>query len=186
MSYQPKCLLGKEKLDFVLKHLQATQSVDGDVIEVGCYQGGTLFFMNEMTPARKRVVGYDTFQGLPEPLALDLTGPDKHSRGDFADTNFNEVMRHFSPLGVEIVQAHFPVGVSQRPISFAHVDVDFFKSTWDSLLYLRDNLVPGGRIVCDDYGWPKTPGVKKAVDQALISKLFNFIEAAKNQIVLGL
>lgn len=185
MAYQPQSLLQKEKLDVVLYHLDKTNDVDGDVIEIGCYQGGTLLQMHLVTPHRKHVIGYDTFEGLPEPTFHDKDVKDPHAKGDFSDTNYRQLMEYFSPFGVEIVKCHFPFGVSNRPISFCHLDVDFFKSTWDSLLFLNDNLSPGGRIVVDDYDWPRTPGVKKAVDQLVFSGMFAVISKTKEcQVVL--
>jgi hypothetical protein len=44
---------------------------------------------------------------------------------------------------------------------FVHLDVDLFQPTRDSLEYFYPKLIPGGMIVCDDYGWP---GARKAID----------------------
>jgi O-methyltransferase len=45
---------------------------------------------------------------------------------------------------------------------FVHLDVDVYQPTRDSLDYFYPRLVPGGMIVCDDYGWP---GARKAIEE---------------------
>jgi O-methyltransferase len=50
----------------------------------------------------------------------------------------------------------------EAPWSFVHVDVDLYQPTLDCLKYFFPRLVPGGVIVCDDYGSPAFPGARRA------------------------
>ena len=45
-----------------------------------------------------------------------------------------------------------------------HIDVDLYRPTLDCLEYFGPRLELGGIIVLDDYGSPKCPGIKKALD----------------------
>src|SRR5690606_15518579 len=44
--------------------------------------------------------------------------------------------------------------------AFVHLDADYYQSTKDAISYFRSRMALGGIILLDDYGWPKTPGVK--------------------------
>ena len=57
--------------------------------------------------------------------------------------------------------------VSGKKFSFAHIDVDLYEPTRDSLEFFFPRLVEGGSIVVDDYGMSQFPGCKKAVDEFL-------------------
>ena len=54
--------------------------------------------------------------------------------------------------------------MSERTFAFVHVDVDLFQPTYDSLKFFCERLVPGGVVVCDDYGFNTCPGARRAVE----------------------
>jgi hypothetical protein len=45
------------------------------------------------------------------------------------------------------------------------VDVDLYEATLGSLDFFYPRLVPGGMLVCDDYGFTTCPGATRAVDE---------------------
>jgi len=59
---------------------------------------------------------------------------------------------------------------SQDQFCFIHLDVDIHSSYIECLTELYPKLVPGGVVVFDDYGSPKWPGAKKAVDELFSDK----------------
>lgn len=180
----PKSLLSNEKLIFLLKHLIGSLPAPGAVIEIGVFQGGTLFEMKKYISQSHSVFGYDTFIGLPALSAEDYT-TDAHLEGDFDDVAYDEMGLFFAEYGVSLVKCHFPVGVEDRQICFAHLDVDLYDSTLASLEYLARNLSIGGRVVVDDYDWERTPGIRRAIDDALLKYNLKVIDvSSSNQIVL--
>ena len=55
-------------------------------------------------------------------------------------------------------------------IAFAHIDVDHEQTHTDCCEAIYPRMVPGGFIVFDDYGFPATPGARKAVDAFFADK----------------
>ena len=49
---------------------------------------------------------------------------------------------------------------------FAYIDMDTEQGTRDAIKQCWPRIIPGGKIVIDDYGWGACAGVKKAVDEA--------------------
>ena len=45
------------------------------------------------------------------------------------------------------------------------MDVDLYRSVYDTVKWLYPRMVPGGVIVFDDYGFPQCDGAKVAVDR---------------------
>jgi len=64
---------------------------------------------------------------------------------------------------------------------FVHVDVDLYQPTRDSLEYFWPRLVPGARMVCDDYNWP---GGKRAVDEFCAARGIDARITASTQAVI--
>ncbi len=48
---------------------------------------------------------------------------------------------------------------------FVYVDMDTYQSTRDAIEFFWPRMVPGGKILIDDYGWEPCAGVQKAVDE---------------------
>ena len=59
--------------------------------------------------------------------------------------------------------------IAARRFSFVHIDVDIYEPTRDSLEFFYDRMVPGGIIVCDDYGFITCPGAKQAFDEFAVN-----------------
>ena len=75
--------------------------------------------------------------------------------------------RHGVPLAennVELVKGLFQDTIDlDEPVAFAHLDGDWYESTMVCLERIAPLLVPGGRIVLDDYhAWS---GCRTAVDE---------------------
>lgn len=60
-------------------------------------------------------------------------------------------------------------GLELARITFAHVDLDIYRSILDSLDFIWPRLTLGGFIVFDDYGFPSCPGARAAVDEFFAS-----------------
>jgi O-methyltransferase len=64
---------------------------------------------------------------------------------------------------------------------FAHVDVDIYEPTLASFEYFYDLVVPGGVLVCDDYGFTPCAGAREAVDSFMADRPENVIHSLTGQ-----
>ena len=162
------------------------RDVPGLLIEAGAARGGSAIVMAAAkAPARPMKV-YDVFGMIPPPGERD--GADVHERyaqiaagaakgvgGDtyygYRDDLHAEVTESFARLGVpveannvELIQGLFEDTIElDEPVAFAHLDGDWYDSTMTCLTRIAPLLVPGGRIVLDDYNtWS---GCRTAVDE---------------------
>jgi len=150
------------------------------VAECGCYRGLTSYLMCRTLRVESPAfdgTGYhvfDSFEGLSEPTADDdipddWKGADRlramSQRGAFAaplDT-VRANLREFP--GIAYHPGWIPLSFQKLPerrYRFVHVDVDLYDPTLDCLNYFYPRLVPGGRMVSDDYSWP---GARTAIDE---------------------
>jgi predicted O-methyltransferase YrrM len=160
--------------------------IPGLVVETGTALGGSaIVIAAAKDPARPMKV-YDVFGMIPEPGEND--GDDVHERyrtitsgqakgraGEtyygYREDLYGEVTESFSRLGVplephhvELIQGLFQDTVHlDEPVALAHLDGDWYDSTMVCLERIAPLVVPGGRIVLDDYeAWS---GCRRAVDE---------------------
>jgi O-methyltransferase len=143
------------------------RGLPGCAVEFGVYQGCSLALLcDALTPAR--VYGLDTFQGLPEPGPFDL-----NLRGQFRDTDIERVAARLAPRSnYTLVPGLFRDTLPTLPVDrvlLAHLDCDYHDGYHQALEWTWPRLVPGGRIVCDDYQASMCPGARRAVDEWLSS-----------------
>lgn len=135
----------------------------GSIIEIGTYKGGGALHLSNSAPARKIVI-CDSFAGFAN--VDPLLDSNFHS-GMFKDTGIETVTRLFRNTGrnFEIIPGFFPDSCSGRDVgrfSFAHLDVDVYKSTIESLHFLRNKMMERSLIILDDYH-RQCEGVDRAV-----------------------
>jgi O-methyltransferase len=149
-----------EMLSFITTILTTPQSVRGCVVEAGCFQGGsTAKFSLAARLAGRRLVVFDSFEGLPE-------NQEAHARTIFGEIpNFQkgvyrgtleEVQRNvgqYGELGVcTFVKGWFDdtMPAFSEPIAAVYLDVDLVASTRTCLKYLYPLLSPGGHLFSQD------------------------------------
>jgi O-methyltransferase len=162
------------------------RGLEGLIVEAGTARGGSAIVMAAAKAPERPMKVYDVFGMIPPPSEHD--GPDVHERyakiaageakgvgGDtyygYRDDLYDEVTESFSRLGVpaaehnvELVRGLFEDTIQlDEPVAFAHLDGDWYESTMTCLERIAPRLVPGGRIVLDDYyAWS---GCRAAVDE---------------------
>jgi len=169
-------LIDFRMLDFgkalsVAVHLSRSLALPGDVVEFGCNAGRTAALMSFLMERAKdkHLWLYDSFKGLPDNVPQDAGHHPDFIPGNLCVPESN-VKDWFSilalPKPVVVAKWFSDLTPDDLPaeICFAHIDGDLYKSTVDALTRVYPRLVPGAAVVLDDYGWPDTPGVKKAVD----------------------
>jgi O-methyltransferase len=138
--------------------------VDGDVIEVGVWKGGSAKWLCQLFQGRT-VYLFDTFQGMPE---TDTT-IDGHKQGDFDDTSLESVQNYLADCPNAVIRAGvFPAtakGLEDKTFALAHIDCDLYSSTRDAIAFVWPRLNPGGIVVFDDYKSGQCAGATKAIDE---------------------
>jgi len=163
-----------------------TAGLPGLLLEAGTALGGSAVVMAAAKSVARPMKVYDVFGMIPPPT--DRDGADVHERyakiaggeangvgGEtyygYRDDLYREVTDSFSRLGVpvsehnvELVQGLFEDTIDlDEPVALAHLDGDWYESTMTCLTRIAPLLVPGGRIVLDDYyQWS---GCRTAVDE---------------------
>lgn len=153
------------QLGFLVSMLDEVRSVDGAVVEVGCFACATTIYLREHLAdlgRRRRYVAIDTFDGF---LAADV-GHEIRVRAqvierrslDYTGFSMNRrswVERSLALSGhgdVELVQGDAgALDYGQfAPIAFALIDVDLYRPVSRALNSIAHFMTPGSRIVVDD------------------------------------
>jgi predicted O-methyltransferase YrrM len=154
-------LLTEAEAKNICKLIETVSSIDGNIIEVGTFNGGSAFLMSKAT--NKQIYTIDTFEGLAD-VNSKIDGGLKNKT--IASKYENTISLLSDCKNVEVIRGYFPDVVRERfqneKFSFVHLDVDTFLSTLNSLKYLYSKVTKGGIILTHDY---KTlSGVAKAFD----------------------
>lgn len=177
-------IIDTDRLKSLRHHVFATKDIEGSIIEVGVFRGGSLKEIAD-TEKTKQIYGFDTFSGLPE----KTPEIDVHRVGWFT-SDYDKVSELFSQYkNVTVARGTFPadfLDFNPGPISLAHIDVDMYRSTLECMRWVDRRLSPGGILICDDYGAPDCPGAKMAVHEFLNETKINYtiISVVNCQIVL--
>lgn len=144
------------------------RKVEGSIVEAGCWKGGCSAYM-AMKDRKREVFALDSFEGMPEPQALDhKTGGKKGLKeGDLAcDISVVESLKDKLNLkNLNIIKGFFNESIPKNKekmgkIALLRLDGDFYRSTMDVLEGLYDQVVPGGYIIFDD--WHDFVGCRQA------------------------
>ena len=166
----------------------AHNNLEGDLVECGVWKGGSLALMklfSDHLGLSKKVVGFDTFEGMTDPLNIDTDYSGKSASQMMKDepkdeniTNIHafasleQVRKNISQVGIhngvqlvkgKVEQSLLNLNNLPNKISILRLDTDWYESTKIELEILYPRLVPGGILIIDDYGYFE--GARKAVDE---------------------
>lgn len=170
-----------QRLYNALQFLRYAVDLEGEVAECGAFQGLSSFvFCNYIRLAQLDFDGrgyhiFDSFEGLSEPSTQDLSG----QQAGVIDEQFQKAGAFQGSLEtVKSTLQGFPhieyhrgwipesfQGVPERRYKFVHLDLDLYVPIKGSVEYFYPRMVTGGVIVIDEYGFPRWPGARKAVDE---------------------
>lgn len=161
-------------------------ALPGALVETGTALGGSAIVMACAKAPDRDMKAYDAFGMIPPPT--DEDGEDVRrryekirrgeSKGIGGDTYYGyredllaEVRDAFTDFGlapeasnVELIKGYFEDTLKvDYPVALAHLDGDWYESTMVCLERIEPNLVPGGRLIIDDYDF--WAGCRKAVDE---------------------
>lgn len=161
--------------DIILRELDETTVIPGDVVEFGCYAGDTSVLLAEASKNApdKWLYLYDSFEGLPEKAPEDQSAAGWRFKAGELKVSPETVAHKFKKLSLPdpvIVKKWFDqLDDSDLPsqISFALLDGDFYRSIKTSFEKVAPRMVSGGVIIVHDYRNAELPGVTKAVGEFL-------------------
>jgi len=169
---KPRC---KELWDSV----ESIKDLEGDLIEVGVWRGGTGVLIAEQMKnlnLKDKLYLCDTFKGVVKSGKEDKFYHD----GEHADCSLNILNNLFtnyfriSKNTYTICEGIFPEEtghmITSEKIKFIHLDVDVYQSTKDAFEFLFPKLVSNGLIIIDDYKWPNCTGITKFIDELIKEK----------------
>jgi O-methyltransferase len=154
-----------EQLCFMIRCLNETRSIPGDVVEIGCAGGQTTVFLNKHLDAAgetsRKYLCLDTFEGFTDAdIAFEIEHRGKERFRNRFQTGFRlndvrwfrEMLRwnrvdRASCIQCDVCQFEFP---PDQEISFALVDVDLYRPTVAALGKVFDKLSGGGVMLVDD------------------------------------
>jgi len=166
-------LLG-ERADRLYEWFERSLALPGDVAECGVYRGETareLARFLRMCGAPKTVHLFDSCKGLP-----NLVTEEEREASVWKDLGHGQYASSVEEVEATIrgLPCRLHVGMFSEtlprfcePLCFIHSDGDLYQSTVEVIEFASRLLVPGGIIVFDDYGNPRLPGVKMAVERHL-------------------
>lgn len=148
-----------EHLELASAILQVPPSIEGDVIECGCYKGGSTANLSLVCSlVGRRLVVCDSFEGLPEPgpedrehFSVHTQHTDVYEQGRFA-ASLEEVRDNIARYG-EVGSCEFVKGFFEDTLHtldgkyvMAFLDVDLVASLKSCLTAIWPNLQEGCRV----------------------------------------
>lgn len=152
--------------------------ISGDFLEAGIWRGGACIFMRGVLAAHgctsRKVIGVDSFAGLPRPAVPQDAGDNHHVFPTLAVSRA-EVERNFDRYGFLDSQTVLLEGLfgdvlpksNLGPIALLRLDGDMYASTMDVLTACYPLVPRGGYVVIDDYN---LPAVRAAISDFLGSR----------------
>lgn len=162
--------------------IKLTQNIEGDTVECGAFQGASSYLIcKNIKHTQKQHHIFDSFEGLPEPELKDGTW---WKKGVFS-TSFEIIENNLSTFdNIHYYKGWIPKRFSEvanLQFSFAHIDVDLYQPTKDSVEFFYERLSKGGIFLFDDYGTNTCPGAKLAIDEFFQDKLEEVILLSTGQ-----
>ena len=161
---------------------KSQSNLEGEMVEVGVYQGGSAKIICEAKGDRKLHL-FDTFQGLPNVTDKDTCFGKKLWKKNLCNDTSVEMVKNYlsSYRDIYFYQGEFPntsMPVKNSKFSFVHLDVDLYKSTKDCLVFFYPRLIKNGIILAHDY---HSDGVRSAFNEFFSEKKIPVIELTGSQ-----
>jgi O-methyltransferase len=167
-------------------------SLPGSIVECGVWRGGCAAVMAAVaarSKSHRKIWLFDSFEGMPEGTKEDVGEEAKWLSRSMMNGNLAPVGTNVAPVDdvktlffkklrlqedtVKIVKGWFQNTLPKYKneigsIAILRIDADWYESTKVCLEHLYDNVVSGGYVIIDDYGY--YPGCKKAVDEFIAAR----------------
>ncbi|MFX0133203.1 MAG: TylF/MycF/NovP-related O-methyltransferase, partial [Candidatus Hodarchaeota archaeon] len=156
----------------LLRAIQTTQHLKGNIIELGSFECGTTIIMARYLKAinsDKKIYACDTFSGFPY---IDKFSPHQ-SKTQFSQSKISYIEKKLKKYDVSdkiiLIKGTFENTLLSRlggeNFSLAFVDCDLYQSTKYSLNFLKTRMLKDGKIIFHDYDSYEEWGLTKAVNE---------------------
>ncbi|HEY4519570.1 MAG TPA: TylF/MycF/NovP-related O-methyltransferase [Candidatus Paceibacterota bacterium] len=179
-----KLLLSDHEAYQLFMIVQKVAHVEGDIAEVGTYQGVSSKLIAEArgNSSEKHIYLFDTFEGLPALSDIDRS---LFHEGQYV-AGVEGVRQYLSSYkNISIYKGLFPdtaEPIKNKKFSLVHFDVDTYESTKNSIEFFYPRMTRGGVILSHDY--INSPGVKKAIDEYMKGKPEAIFESSWRQCMI--
>lgn len=163
--------------------------LQGDIIEVGVWKGGTGTLIAKAAEQNNKSTVYlcDTFEGVVKAGEHDTN----YKGGEHADTSKQAVIGLLAKLGsnnTTILKGIFPddfmAQMEQKTFKFCHIDVDTYGSALGVFDFVWPRIVVGGAVVFDDYGIWGCEGVTKMFNELIAPNGFKIYNLNGHGIII--
>lgn len=170
-------MLSKERLNNLFNQCVKFRNNDVSFVECGIAKGGAVATMKFSSGEHNKVFGFDSFDVMPDLTNEDINVYNRDDPKKYAGVNLTSgidaVYNTFNTCNldtknVEIVKGYFNDTLDSYkdkigPIGVLRIDCDWYEPSLKCLETLYDQVISGGVIINDDYGY--WIGNKKAVDE---------------------
>lgn len=146
----------KAHLAMAVKLLEMPPGSPGVVVECGCFRGGSTANLSlACRIAGRRLIVFDSFEGLPAPTPGDRYANDRTE--GFLRADLEEVRRTVAELGAievcEFRKGWFADTLPEldEPVALCFLDVDYQASLHDCVVNLWPRLTERGYMFIDEY-----------------------------------
>jgi O-methyltransferase len=165
----------------------------GDFVECGTFKGDMAWVVLQTIGADliPRFWLFDSFDGFSPDLSSPDDFPENRGFFDFANGFYRQpglyesVRDRFAPFAnVNLVKGFLPEALDiamPGQIGFLHVDLNSPRAELAVLARLFDQVVPGGVIVFDDYGWKLFHAQKELEDDFMLMRGYQILELPTGQ-----
>jgi O-methyltransferase len=188
-TVNPYTMTSPERLHALIEAVRyvVSSAIPGSVVECGVWKGGSMMAaaltLLELNQTDRHLYLFDTFEGMPRPLAVDTSFRGEHATdifealktsddsSEYCRAQLEEVRVAVASTGYPLTRIHLVKGkveetlpaAAPESIALLRLDTDWYESTSRELEHLFPRLSRGGVLIIDDYGhWA---GCKKAVDE---------------------
>lgn len=194
MKYSRQLVTGLApyELEFMLKKIDETKNLKGDILELGTHKGGSTILLAKYllsTNDPRKIYAADWFKGLPYSDEFGNTDEKKQAKGRLTDTSKEFVEKKFKQFKVDdkiiIIDGLFEETLykklNEHIFSFVFIDCDLYKSAKFALEYIDTHLENDGIVFLHDYSnflnRPKYDwGIIKAADEYVSKHKVKFTE----------
>lgn len=162
----------------------------GSTAECGVYRGvGSGFIcqtLHETYTSDCCHFGFDSFEGLPEPVEADRMANGQHhwARGKLCSdyTAVQQLLAEFA--FARVIKGWIPEcfpPANDHQFRLVHIDVDLKEPTVASLEFFYPRMVTGGVFLLDDHGFTDCPGARLAAEEFFADKPETIVECPTGQ-----
>jgi len=158
-------------------YISKNQKLIGDIVEIGVWKGGTGSILAKANQQFQNSETYliDTFTGVVKASEKDTL----YKGGEHSDTSFEfvkDLIETNNLKNVHLLAGVFPDEVIPKypflldiQVKLCHIDVDTYLSAKQSFFQIWPNVVKGGVVIFDDYGFWGCEGITEFVNEIDLS-----------------